>query len=136
MANEDANVSGDWFNELGSKMKITQSDDGGLEGEYINQAPGSETFQSEKLVGSIGKGVPATLGFVVNFEGGKFTTTWSGQYQKDGSGKEAIMTTWLMTANLENPTLYWEAVNVGQDRFTREEKKLGGRKSLAAKHAK
>lgn len=132
---ENANVSGTWYNELGSSMEITQSDSGGLTGRYINQAPDSPVL-NEGLVGSIGKGVPATLGFVVNFEDGEYTTAWSGRYQKDAEGKEVIMTTWLMTANLAESPNYWEAVNVGQDRFTKEKRKLGGRKSLAAKHAK
>lgn len=132
---ENANVSGIWYNELGSSMEIIQSDSGGLTGRYINQAPDSPAL-NEGLVGSIGKGVPATLGFVVNFEDGKYTTAWSGQYQKDAEGKEVVMTTWLMTANLPESSNYWEAVNVGQDRFTKEKRKRGGRKSLAAKHAK
>ena len=60
-------VSGTWYNQLGSKMELTQSEDGVLGGVYSNQAPDSST-DKEKLVGSMGTGVPATLGFVVNFE--------------------------------------------------------------------
>ena len=41
--------------------------EGEFKGFYANRAPGSEVLL-EKLVGSVGKGVPATLGFVVNFE--------------------------------------------------------------------
>ena len=41
--------------------------EGEFKGVYANRAPGSEVLL-EKLVGSVGKGVPATLGFVVNFE--------------------------------------------------------------------
>lgn len=48
-------------------MTITQSADGTLGGEYNNNAPDSSENR-ERLVGSMGKGVPATLGFVVNFE--------------------------------------------------------------------
>ena len=48
-------------------MELTQSEDGVLGGVYSNQAPDSST-DKEKLVGSMGTGVPATLGFVVNFE--------------------------------------------------------------------
>ena len=48
-------------------MELTQSDDGELRGLYYNQAPESIT-DKEKLIGSVGKGVPATLGFTVNFE--------------------------------------------------------------------
>ena len=41
--------------------------EGEFKGSYVNGAPGSEVLP-EKLVGSVGKDVPATLGFVVNFE--------------------------------------------------------------------
>lgn len=134
---EYGDISGVWYNELGSKMNITQCANGVLEGLYHNSAPDSSD-ESQSLVGSMGKGVPTTLGFVVNFEDGKYTTAWSGQYQKDAAGVEVIMTTWLMTTNFADSSLYWEAVNVGQDRFTRMEKlrETRGRKSLTAKHAK
>ena len=61
-------VSGKWYNELGSQMEIFQSADGGLKGVFMNSAPGSTDKDAESLIGSLGKGVPATLGFVVNFE--------------------------------------------------------------------
>ena len=41
--------------------------EGEFKGFYVNGAPGSEVLR-EKLVGSVGKDVPATLGFVVNYE--------------------------------------------------------------------
>ena len=43
------------------------SPEGEFRGFYVNGAPGSQVLR-EQLVGSVGKGVPATLGFVVNFE--------------------------------------------------------------------
>ena len=49
-------------------MEIFQSADGELKGVYVNSAPGSTDKDAESLIGSLGKGVPATLGFVVNFE--------------------------------------------------------------------
>ena len=49
-------------------MELTQSEDGVLGGVYHNHAPDSESTDEEKLVGSIGTGVTATLGFVVNFD--------------------------------------------------------------------
>lgn len=137
MACQDyADISGKWYNELGSRMEIIQCSpaDGVFKGVYVNSASGSEVL-TEKLVGSLGKGVPATLGFVVNFEDGKYTTTWSGQYRNDG-GKEVLKTTWLMTANLENGSQYWESTNVSQDFFTRVPQNPGGRRSLVAQHIK
>lgn len=60
-------MSGTWFNELGSVMDLTQSENGELSGVYHNNAPDSSQVE-EKVVGSMGKGVPATFGFTVNFE--------------------------------------------------------------------
>jgi len=106
--------------------------DGVLKGTYLNNASDSSTTP-ETLIGSCGIGVPATFGFVVNFEKGKFTTSWSGQYRKDEENEEVLLTTWLMTSNLPGEDSYWDAVNVGQDRFTRYPQKQPkqGRKLLA-----
>ena len=64
---------------------------------------------------------------------GKYTTTWSGQYRKDNENEEVLLTTWIMTANVPEANLYWDATNVSQDRFTRNPPKqpMQGRKSLA-----
>ena len=64
---------------------------------------------------------------------GKYTTTWSGQYRKDNENEEVLLTTWIMTSNVPEANVYWEATNVGQDRFTRNPPKQPkqGRKSLA-----
>lgn len=132
---EYGDVSGKWYNELGSQMEIFQSADGELKGVYVNSAPGSTDKDAESLIGSLGKGVPATLGFVVNFEDGLYTTSWSGQYRND-EGKEVLKTTWLMTTNVKDSTEYWESANVGQDRFTREPQNPRGRNSFIAKHIK
>ena len=48
-------------------MELTQSENGALGGVYKNMAPDSSTVE-ERVIGSLGKGVPATLGFTVNFE--------------------------------------------------------------------
>lgn len=125
-------LSGHWYNELGSEMIIDPVVDGVLKGVYLNNASDSSTAP-EKLIGSCGIGVPATFGFVVNFEEGMYTTAWSGQYRKDEGKEEVLLTTWLMTSNFPGEDSYWEATNVGQDRFTRyqQEQPKQGRKLLA-----
>lgn len=125
-------LSGHWYNELGSGMVIDPMIDGALTGKYMNNASDSSTA-TEKLIGSCGYGVPATFGFVVNFEEGRYTTTWSGQYRKDNENEEVLLTTWIMTANVPEANLYWDATHVSQDRFTRNPPKqpMQGRKSLA-----
>ncbi|XP_068709555.1 avidin-related protein 4/5-like [Montipora foliosa] len=139
MANEGNKVQGDvsgiWHNQLGSTMEINLNKDGtSFSGTYSNNAPDSPPL-IESLIGSVGSsGSPATLGFTVNFEGGRFTTSWSGQYFNN-DGDEVLLTTWLMTANLSDANEYWESTNVGQDRFTRQpQAQKKGRKSLVSQH--
>lgn len=48
-------------------MEIYPMTDETFTGLYYNGAPVSST-DPEKLIGSCGNGIPATLGFVVNFE--------------------------------------------------------------------
>lgn len=48
-------------------MVIGPMVDGALTGKYMNNASDSSTA-TEKLIGSCGIGIPATFGFVVNFE--------------------------------------------------------------------
>lgn len=102
-------------------MIIDQSK-GELRGTYFVHATNS-SFLGEKLIGSCGKGSPTTFGFVVNFEEGKFTTAWSGQYHPESGDGEVLLTTWIMTANLPDVKGHWEATNIGQNRFTRKPQK-------------
>ena len=48
-------------------MSLSLSSDGKIEGKYQNHAPHSPAV-SENVIGSVGSGIPATLGFIVNFE--------------------------------------------------------------------
>lgn len=115
-------LSGTWYNQSGSMMQIIQSENGELIGCYHNCAPGS-TPAKEKLSGSVGKEEHASqFGFTVNFLDGWFTTSWTGQYIKEGDAdsEEVLVANWIMTPNLQDGVQHLESIHVGQDRFTRK----------------
>jgi hypothetical protein len=115
-------LSGDWYNQLGSKMTLIPDDNGGLTGQYNSAVGTAEDFYL--LTGRFDayplsdKGV--SVGWVVTWRNSKLnahsTTTWSGQYF-DG-GDERIVTQWLLTSNTDSSSV-WKSTNVGTDTFTR-----------------
>ncbi|MEV0740218.1 avidin/streptavidin family protein [Streptomyces sp. NPDC050549] len=116
-------ISGDWYNEFGSHLRITADPNGSIRGTYISAT--GHAVGTYPLVGRYdtaavpGHGTP--LGWAVAWRNGRTdagsVTSWSGQYYEDGG--EKIYVTWLLTASAI-ATSAWEATSVGQDVFTRE----------------
>jgi hypothetical protein len=78
-------LSGDWYNQLGSKMTLIADENGGLSGKYNSAVGEAEDFYI--LTGrfdtsAIARGV--SVGWVVTYRNRKLnahsTATWSGQY--------------------------------------------------------
>ncbi|KAJ3488867.1 hypothetical protein NLJ89_g11578 [Agrocybe chaxingu] len=120
----NAPLSGDWYNQLGSKMTLIADNDsgGGLSGEY-NSAVG-QAKDVYILTGRYDAAPPAgegtSVGWVVTFRNdilnAHSTSTWSGQYF-DG-GNERIITQWLLTSST-TPSDVWSSTRIGNDTFTR-----------------
>jgi len=118
------NLSGDWHNQLGSKMTLIADEDGGLRGKYNSAVGEAEDFYI--LTGRFDASPPSdnlkgvSVGWVVTYRNRKLnahsTATWSGQYFSDGD--ERILTHWLLTSSTA-PSSVWRSTNVGQDTFTR-----------------
>ncbi|MCL6670152.1 MULTISPECIES: avidin/streptavidin family protein [Streptomyces] len=116
-------ISGDWYNEIGSHMRITTDPAGNVKGTYVSAA--GHAIGTYPLVGRCEAaadpehGTP--LGWTVAWRNGRTdagsVTSWSGQYYDDGD--ERICATWLLTASAAAANT-WEATAVGQDVFTRE----------------
>jgi hypothetical protein len=114
-------IAGDWYNEFGSHMHLTEDPSGGLTGTYVSgagDAPGSYPLTGRRGVPA-GSGVGTALGWTVawqNEQGGAGSVTgWSGQYLPD---RETISATWLLT----RPSVaegVWESTVIGQDVFRR-----------------
>lgn len=116
-------ISGDWYNEFGSHMRITADPTGCIRGTYVSAT--GHAVGEYPLVGRYDTadlpdhGTP--LGWTVAWHNGRTdaesVTSWNGQYYEDGG--ERINVTWLLTASAIAANT-WEATAVGQDVFTRE----------------
>ncbi|KAJ7483255.1 Avidin/streptavidin [Mycena latifolia] len=117
-------LSGDWYNQLGSKMTLIAEENGGLRGKYNSAVGNAEDFYI--LTGRFDACPPSdkgvSVGWVVTYRNRKLnahsTATWSGQYF-DG-GDERIVTHWLLTSSTA-PSSVWKSTNAGNDTFTRNE---------------
>ncbi|MEU8865676.1 avidin/streptavidin family protein [Streptomyces umbrinus] len=116
-------ISGDWYNEFGSHLRITTDPTGCIRGTYISAT--GHAVGARPLVGRYdtaavpGHGTP--LGRTVAWRNGRTdagpVTRWNGQYHEDGG--ERISVTWLLTASASAANA-WEATAVGRDIYTRE----------------
>lgn len=134
-------ISGTWYNELGSTMNIDPVANGQVTGSYITAVSETACAQgSFRLVGftdtdSEGEAV----GFVVIWENDTSecasVTAWSGQAQVINGG-EQITAFWLLTVESTSDQ-DWYATHVGQDTFTRTQptKQQVEKKSLALRRA-
>ncbi|MCQ4083885.1 avidin/streptavidin family protein [Streptomyces sp. RB6PN25] len=118
------NVAGDWYNELGSHMRMTTDPLGGIIGTYV-----SATGHSAGPYALVGRyetttrpGYGTVLGWTVAWHNDRSdaesVTSWNGMYLDDG-GDERIYATWLLTT-VATETNAWECTTVGQDTFTRQ----------------
>ncbi|MFE7172373.1 avidin/streptavidin family protein [Streptomyces sp. NPDC057616] len=115
-------ITGDWYNEFGSFMRITADPTGCIRGTYVSGA--GHAVGAYPLVGRYetaalpDHGTP--LGWTVAWRNARTdacsVTSWNGQYYADG--EERLCVTWLLTASAAEANT-WEATAVGQDVFTR-----------------
>ncbi|WP_394827215.1 avidin/streptavidin family protein [Pendulispora albinea] len=116
-------IGGTWYNELGSQMNISQAG-ANISGTYwtaVGDAEGEYalTGQINEKPSAGGQAVGWTVVWTNTYGTSHSVTTWSGQYQSIG-GEEEIVTFWLLTTEA-SPGSDWEATNVGQDTFTRNQ---------------
>ncbi|KAJ7081149.1 avidin family protein [Mycena belliarum] len=117
-------ISGEWYNELGSKMTLIVEGGGGLSGKYNSAVGEAEDFYV--LAGRFDSDPPAdegiSLGWVVTYRNKKLnansTAAWSGQYF-GGDGGERIITNWLLTSSTAADSV-WNSTRVGNDTFMRK----------------
>ncbi|MFY9622691.1 MAG: avidin/streptavidin family protein [Pyrinomonadaceae bacterium] len=116
-------LTGTWFNELGSTMVIDQVANGVISGSYTTAvsstgcAQGSFTLVGSTDTDSGGEGVAFSVCWVNSASQCASVTAWSGQAQTT-NGEDQILAFWLLT--VESPAAQdWYATHVGQDVFTR-----------------
>ena len=114
------NVSGTWYNQLGSQM-ILKVNGKNISGTY-NTKVGDASGEYD-LIGKIDIDIDEStaMGWVVlwNNQVGSSdsVTAWSGQVQAI-DGEERIVTTWLLTTETDADD-DWHSTIVGKDIFTR-----------------
>lgn len=113
---EPLDLSGDWKNELSSKVHFDQ-DEGALTGHYWSyKNDGDKPIAEGPLVGWVsGK----LIAFTVNWTGFDSITAWVGQHIEDRDGPR-LVTLWQMTKSVPDGS-EWEAINAGADTFWRED---------------
>ncbi len=109
-------LSGDWFNELGSKMSL-KVDGQDITGEYQTAVGNAEGIYD--LSGRTNES-NSILGFSVAWQNAygdnESATAWSGQYHSD---EDVIVTTWLLTDQTDDAD-DWKSTLVGKDVFQRQ----------------
>lgn len=109
-------LSGDWFNELGSKMTLEVDGQtitgryhtavGDAEGIYLLMGRTNETNTVLSL----------SVAWQNSYGDSESATAWSGQYYSD---EEKIGTTWLLTDQTDEGN-EWKSTLVGKDAFQRQ----------------
>jgi hypothetical protein len=129
-------ISGTWFNELGSTMQLNVSGST-ISGTYntgVGSASGDYTVLGQ--IDTAASGTASATGWTVawnNAAGSSHSaTSWSGLYQPQAAGTEEIYTLWLMAREMSEHN-QWDAINVGQDTFTRT---APGAEVVAARQAR
>jgi len=109
--------SGDWVNELGSKMKIAMAGQA-LTGTYESPVSGGGGSVKGDLVGFVDGDL---ISFVVNWTTPASLTAWTGQLV-DVAGNDVIKTLWLLVQNIDDPSEpngLWKSTLAGADDFRR-----------------
>jgi hypothetical protein len=103
--------TGDWINELGSTMTLSQSGDR-LEGTYESKVSTGGGTTSGDLLGYADGSLIAT---VVHWRDYQAITAWVGQLDAD---EVTINTLWQMTKTVDAGD-QWASINAGADAFSR-----------------
>lgn len=109
-------LSGDWYNELGSKMTLQ------LDGEHVTGYYYTAVGDAEGIYHLAGRANRnnTVLGFAVAWQNeygdSESATSWSGEYHE---ADDVIVTTWLLTSQTDEPD-DWKSTLVGKDTFQRQ----------------
>lgn len=112
-----ADLSGEWHNQHGSRMRLEIAPDGAVSGTFTS-ALGLSKDQTFRLTGFAAGEV---LAFVVDFGKYRTLTAWTGQCCTGGG--EAIRAMWHMSVSPppgEAERVRWRGTWTGEDVFRRE----------------
>ena len=116
-------LSGPWFNQLGSRLDLQADDDGRLTGTI--RSPVGGVGGSHRVTGYFDAGSEVrdkALGFAVSWGSAYSVTVWSGHYRGD---EGVIVATWLLSRSAPGAG-EWRSTLTGHDEFRRSPSATGG----------
>lgn len=112
-------LSGVWFNQLGSRLEMACDDDGRLTGTFESSVSGA---RGRHALSGYADPHPAdetgAIGFTVSWSPGHAVTVWSGHYH---GGRQEIAATWLLTTGGPFGPEAWRSTVIGHDVFRRQQ---------------
>uniref|UniRef100_A0A8C3N0N0 Avidin n=1 Tax=Geospiza parvula TaxID=87175 RepID=A0A8C3N0N0_GEOPR len=110
------NLTGQWWNDLGSNMTIDEvKKNGDFTGKYLTAVSGSTSnITASPMVESqqLANLSQPTFGFTVHWSFTDSITVFTGQCFVDEYGKEVLKTMWLLRSHVENIKNDWNATRV------------------------
>ncbi|XP_078571858.1 avidin-related protein 4/5-like [Branchiostoma floridae x Branchiostoma japonicum] len=120
-ANPCEDITGLWYNNLGSQMTLVQNGTiiTGFYGTAVESTEGAAGYVPPELLMSRPVGNPhGTFAWIVIWSNGRSTTAWTAQCVICGDHAE-LHTTWLLRTKVDGCDDRWKATRVGEDTFTR-----------------
>jgi hypothetical protein len=118
-------LTGVWMNELNSVMILNEHTDKGLTGKYRSMVGRDPNVRDLSGRTSALDGEKQMVAFAVCFEiaepgrgeGHSSVCAWSGWSEKDGTGKYAMETHWLLSGSVLDKQAEWGATKIGKSIF-------------------
>ncbi|XP_054748158.2 fibropellin-3-like [Lytechinus pictus] len=130
----ECNVTGKWYNSLGSEIILTvDRETGHVTGEFrtaVERRPGAAGSGPGRVSGWTSMdGSHNAIAFSVLWSNGASATAWTGLCHVC-QGQEIMKTTWILTSEVDTCEDHWSSNRIGQDDFTRMEMAPGPRQHL------
>jgi len=130
----ECNVTGVWYNSLGSELIIdVEKETGHVTGEFrtaVERQAGAAGSGPGRVSGwTSTDGSHKAIAFSVLWSNGASATAWTGLCHVC-QGVEIMKTTWILTSEVDTCEDHWSSNRIGQDDFSRMEQAPGPRRHL------
>ena len=130
----ECDLSGIWYNDVGSEVILNQTKYGVITGEYrtaVEREKGSAGTTHSLVYGSSAFGNRnTTFSLMVVWRNGASVTGWVGQCHICENNTVVLEMSWLLRSKVDDCDDVWKSTMFGVNSFNRHEQKPGPRKSL------